>query len=175
MPMQDLVVVATIGRPRGLQGECHLHAQGRTLEAAKLPLQVEVAGLAGARSPMVLCGARTVSGGLLGRFEGVNTPEQVGTLTNSQVLVDRSKLPQLGDGEYYQFELEGMRVVDGGRELGTVRRVENFPTLDALEVQWHNGRVVLVPLTKAVLRRVDRQERCIEVDSAALEELELDR
>jgi 16S rRNA processing protein RimM len=167
----DPVAVATIGKPRGLWGDCRVYAAGNTLQRVKCPLRVEVGEVAGERQPMTIAAVRVAKDGITCRFEGVNTREEAATLTNRKILLDRSELPSLGDREYYHFELEGMRVCDGERELGVVRRVENYPTMDALEVAWHNGRTVLVPMSKAVLRRIDREAGRIDVDSSALDEI----
>ncbi len=165
------MVIATIGKPRGLRGECHVYAQGRTLESLKCPARVETGAAEGPTRPMVVVEVKAVSGGLVCRFEGVESREQAEALTNGAILVDREQLPKLGEGEFYHFELEGMRVCDGERELGVVKHVENYPTTDALEVAWHTGRNVLVPLSTGVLRRIDRASGRIDVDSAALEDV----
>jgi 16S rRNA processing protein RimM len=66
--------------------------------------------------------------------------------------VPRSALPQLPEDEYYAFELIGLVVVEeGGRELGRVRDVLDYPANDVLELD--SGAAL--PLVEACVRQVD--------------------
>jgi 16S rRNA processing protein RimM len=69
--------------------------------------------------------------------------------------VPRETLPEAGEDEYYVFELVGLRVVEeGGREVGTVTDVLQYPANDALEVD----RKLLLPLVEDCVRDVSVAE-----------------
>jgi ribosomal 30S subunit maturation factor RimM len=75
------------------------------------------------------------------------------------------QLPALAEGEWWAHELEGCHVADGERVLGTVSRLIELPSCEALEVERvGGGGRLLVPMVKDAIRRVAPSERRIEVD-----------
>ena len=74
---------------------------------------------------------------------------------------------------YYHFELEGLTVVEHETErtIGIVTSVQNFPTVDALEVRKLDGSTVLVSMTEGIIKAVDPAQGVIRVSGAALEEI----
>ena len=69
-----------------------------------------------------------------------------------ELAVRRSDLPALEEGEYYAFELVGLRVEEeGGRSLGTVKDVLPGPANDNLVLD--DG--TLVPMIEDAIRAVD--------------------
>ena len=69
--------------------------------------------------------------------------------------IPRAELPALPDGEYYTFEIIGLRVEEaGGRALGTVRDVLPGPANDNLELD--DG--TLVPMIEDAIRSIDPAE-----------------
>ena len=64
----------------------------------------------------------------------------------------RESLPALEADEYYAFQLVGLEVEEeGGRLLGRVREVLDYPANDVLELD--SG--VSLPLVEACVRKVD--------------------
>ena len=69
-----------------------------------------------------------------------------------ELAVRRADLPPLAEGEFYAFELVGLRVEEeGGRVLGTVKDVLPGPANDNLELE--DG--TLVPMIEDAIRAVD--------------------
>jgi 16S rRNA processing protein RimM len=99
------------------------------------------------------------------RLEGVEDRSAAEALRGMELLVDGGDVPALGEGEWWAHELEGCEVVDGEELLGTVSRLIELPSCEALEVRpAGGGEVVLVPLVKDAVRRVAPADRRIEVD-----------
>ena len=66
--------------------------------------------------------------------------------------VPRETLPPLEEDEYYAFQLVGLEVEEeGGRVLGRVRDVLDYPANDVLELD--SG--LALPLVEACVRKVD--------------------
>jgi 16S rRNA processing protein RimM len=89
------------------------------------------------------------------------------------VTVEQRRAPALDAGEWWAHELEGLEVVDGDRLLGTVSRLIELPSCEALEVMRSGGgEPLLVPMVKDAIRSVAPSEGRIEVnlDFLALEE-----
>ena len=66
--------------------------------------------------------------------------------------IARADLPELGEGEFYAFELIGLRVAEqGGEDLGTGRDVLPGPANDNLELA--DG--TLVPMIEDAIQSID--------------------
>ncbi|MGI1662439.1 ribosome maturation factor RimM [Palleronia sp. KMU-117] len=98
-----------------------------------------------------------VKNGLSARLSGVRTKEEADALRGVRLYVERDRLPDVGEDEFYHADLIGLRVVDtGGTEIGTVRAVLNHGASDLLEVHAPGKKVtVLLPFTRAVVPTVD--------------------
>jgi 16S rRNA processing protein RimM len=70
----------------------------------------------------------------------------------AELAVPRETLPPLGEDEYYTFQLVGLAVEEeGGRLLGRVRDVLDYPANDVLELD--SG--LSLPLVEACVQQVD--------------------
>lgn len=100
---------------------------------------------------------RPVAGGLGARITGVETKEQADALKGISLYVDKKKLPNLPDDEFYHADLIGLAAFDvGGRELGRVQAVHNHGAGDLLEIAGPGLKsALLLPFTLAVVPTVD--------------------
>lgn len=96
-------------------------------------------------------------------MSGCGTREAAEALRGETLWMAHADLPRLPEGEYYAHELEGCRVTDGTRQLGTVSALVTLPTCEALEVG-----DLLIPMVGDAVRSVDVRRRRIDVDSAFL-------
>lgn len=98
-----------------------------------------------------------VKNGFVARLTGISTKEQADALKGVRLYIDRDKLPDLPDDEYYHADLIGLDVRDtGGAFLGTVRAVHDHGAGDLLEIHATGlSSTVLMPFTLAVVPTVD--------------------
>jgi 16S rRNA processing protein RimM len=138
----DLVTVGRVGKPHGLDGGFFVDgaseregvfAEGATLYAGGAPATV-VASRHGSGGRPVIRLDRDVERG-------------------AELAVERATLPGLTDeDEFYVFQLVGLSVEEeGGRQLGRVREVLEYPGNDVLELD--SG--ASLPLVEACVRQVD--------------------
>jgi 16S rRNA processing protein RimM len=138
----ELVPVGRVGKPHGLDGGFFVEgaseregvfAEGATLYAGGEPSTV-VAARHGSGGRPVIRLDRDVERG-------------------AELAVERATLPGLGDeDEFYVFQLVGLSVEEeGGRQLGRVREVLEYPGNDVLELD--SG--ASLPLVEACVRQVD--------------------
>ena len=157
-----MLVAGRVGRPHGLDGSFHvLDPRPALLTSACLTVRgrpLRVQRRAGTDARPIL------------RLEGVGDRDAAHALQGTDLLVDRSEAPALGDDEWYAEDLEGCAVVDGARTLGRVRRLLALPSCDVLEVERVDAPDLLVPLIRDAVRSVDVGQRRIDVDSAFLGE-----
>ena len=137
----ELIPVGRVGRPHGLDGSFFVEgpseraetfAVGATLYLGGEPAKV-VSSKRGSQSrPVIRLDRRAARG--------------------AELAVPRESLPPLGEDEYYGFQLVGLAVEEeGGRFLGRVADVVDYPANDVLELD--SG--LSLPLVEACVREVD--------------------
>jgi 16S rRNA processing protein RimM len=96
-------------------------------------------------------------GALVGRLSGVPTKEVADRMRGVRLYVDRAKLPETDDDEYYHADLIGLEVFNtGGDALGRVKAVLNHGASDLLEIDpVDGGASVLLPFTQEAVPTVD--------------------
>jgi 16S rRNA processing protein RimM len=137
----DLVPVGRVGRPHGLDGSFFVEGPSERSEVFAVGAVVYVAG-----EPLkILSSKRGAQNRPVIRLERrVDRGAELG--------VPRATLPELGEDEYYAFQLVGLQVEEeGGRALGRVADVLEYPANDVLELD--SG--LSLPLVEACVRQVD--------------------
>jgi len=137
----DLIAVGRVGRPHGIDGAFFVEqpsdrkgvfALGAELWADGKPGRVTVSRRGGGNRPVIK----------------LDRPAERGAVLS----VPRASLPELGEDEYYAFQLVGLAVEEeGGRFLGRVAEVVDYPANDVLELD--SG--LSLPLVGACVRSVD--------------------
>jgi 16S rRNA processing protein RimM len=159
-PGEPTVVVGAITKAHGLRGEVAVEVRSDNPDrfvpgaAVFLPdgsrLRVERSHPHGAR--------------LLVKFEQVSGRSQADELRGQVLSVPESWLPELPDGEFWPFQLEGCEVVTGsGRSLGRVTEVIPNPANDLWVAVDDEGTETMVPAIRDVVVRVDLARQRIEV------------
>jgi 16S rRNA processing protein RimM len=94
------------------------------------------------------------------------TPDRSAALAirGELLLVSREVAPPLEDDEYWADDLVGCAVVDGEKQLGKVKRLLAMPSCEVLELDSD----LLVPMVRDAVKRVDVDEKRIEVDGGFL-------
>jgi 16S rRNA processing protein RimM len=147
-----------VGRPHGLDGSFYVTGPRPRLLA--LGTTVSVAG----RLVAIVRRAGTNRRPIV-RLQGVDDRPAAEALRGQPLAVEQRQAPALAEGEFWAHELEGCEVADGERLLGTVSRLIELPSCEALEVvRDRGGQPLLVPMVKDAIRRVDPSGRRIEVN-----------
>lgn len=162
---QNPIQMAVIGAAHGIKGELRVKTfTGDPLALADYgPLYAkdgrtfEIAAIRPANEVVVV------------RFKGVNDRNAAEALTNTELFVDRSALPDNGDeGEFYHTDLVGLAVRDeNGEPVGKVFAVQNFGGGDILEIQYQGRKGVLIPFTQAAVPVVDIAGGFVAIDTVA--------
>jgi 16S rRNA processing protein RimM len=119
----DLVSVGRVGRPHGLDGSFVVEDASENAERFAVGARVFLDG-----EPSTVAASKRAGGRLVVRLD--RQPRRGATLA-----VRRGELARTGAGEYYVFELAGLRVEEeGGRPLGRVQDVAPGVANDVLEL-----------------------------------------
>jgi 16S rRNA processing protein RimM len=147
-----------VGRPHGLDGSFYVTgARPRLLD---LGTSVHVAGEALEITRRAGTEQRPIV-----RLQGVEDRPAAEALRGQALIVRSQQAPALAEGEWWAHELEGCRVMDGEQLIGTVSRLIELPSCEALEVRRdQGGEPLLVPMVKDAIRRVEVAAGRIEVN-----------
>lgn len=152
MVVEPTVVVGTVTKAHGLRGEVAVAVwsdnPNRFAPGASVFLE-------GGRELRVRT-SRSSGKRLLVGFEGVADRAAAESLGGATLVVPRSMLPALPEGEYWPHELEGCLVVtESGRTLGAVADVVSNPANDLWVAVDEAGTETLVPAIRDVVIDVD--------------------
>jgi len=167
-PDSDLLHVATLGRVVGLKGDI------------KLNLHTDFPEQFTKGASFVLENGNTITlqnynpDRELAHIVGYDTPETAKSLTNAKLFTtheatrDRCKL---SEGEFFWFDLPGLKVFEGEKLLGTVLEVERIGPQDYLLIKTDNTLVsqefpttFLIPYIDRFVLNIDLEAKKISVD-----------
>ena len=142
-----------MGRAHGLDGSFHVTSPRPRLLTLGMPTDLgEIVRRVGTDERPVI------------RLAGLETREAAEALHGQPLQVAVQDAPPLEPGEWWAHELEGLRVTDGDREVGTVRRMLELPSVEVLEVERPNGSELLVPMVGDAVRELDMEGRRVDID-----------
>ncbi len=122
--MERFLEAGRVGRAHGLDGSFHVNGPRPRLLALGTPTDLgEIVRRAGTDERPVV------------RLAGCETREAAEALHGQPLQVALADAPALEEGEWWAHELEGLAVTDGDREVGTVRRMLELPSVEVLEVE----------------------------------------
>lgn len=151
-----------VGRAHGLDGSFYVTGPVPRLLTPGASVTV------GERTAEIVRRAGTDARPIL-RLRGVEDRSGAEALRGQTLTVAATVAPQLGEGEWWGHELQECEVFDGALLLGSVRRLVELPSCEAIEVDDRGGGdPLLVPMVKDAIRSVDVAARRIDVDGEFL-------
>jgi len=98
------------------------------------------------------------------KLEDVDDRDSATLLSNKDIYLPLTELPELDNDQYYLHELNGMNVVDkNAGELGKVDTVLDYTTNPLIQVI-NGSSEILIPLNDEFVIYVDKDAKTIEVD-----------
>ncbi|MGH9556243.1 MAG: ribosome maturation factor RimM [Terriglobales bacterium] len=159
--------MARVLRPRGRRGEvvAELHSDFPERLAERRRLLVVAPG--GSRRELELEEHWLHQGRLILKFRGVDSINEAGTLSGSEIQIRREERVPLPAGSAYVSDLIGCKVLDAAsqppREIGAITDVLfGFGDAPLLEVR-EGDHEYLVPFAEAYLKRLDLDARLVEM------------
>jgi 16S rRNA processing protein RimM len=158
----DWLVVGRFGRPHGIKGfitiQSFTEPRDNILQYKKWHALINNQWL-----PLKIKHFEFNNKLILAQVEGYSEREQVASLTNIEIGIERSQLPELPSGEYYWHELVGMRVINQQQELlGSIKEIMPTGSNDVLVVVGEKRH--LIPYLPDVVVSINASQREIIVD-----------
>lgn len=148
---KDRVTIGKVGAVHGIHGELRI-----------IPLTDFVERFAGMKEVMVgdemlhIESCKFHKQFVLLKFREYPVREQAMRLTGRLLTVARDEAVPLEEGEFYTFDIIGLTVYDtAGTELGTVENVLRTGSNDVYQARRPDGRELLIPALKAVVKEID--------------------
>jgi 16S rRNA processing protein RimM len=154
---EPTVAVGKITRAHGVRGEVAVLVLTEVEDRFLPGTELEAEG----RSSVTIESTRRDRGRLLIKFSGVEDREAAQRLSGVYLTVPRSASPDLPEGSYWPYELEGCSVrTEAGLELGTITEVIHTQANDVWATRTRGDdeadvRETLIPALKDVVVSVD--------------------
>ena len=147
----ERIVIGRVGAAHGIRGELRI-----------IPLTDFPERFAALREVMVgdellhIESVKPQGKNFLMQFREYPVREEAQRLTGRLLTVARTDAAPLEEGEYYVFDIVGLTVYDEeDNELGTVENVLRTGSNDVYAVRSEDGREILIPALRAVVREID--------------------
>ena len=135
----DWIPLAEVARPHGVQGELRLKLFNKDSDILLDRDEVLVRLPDGEEHEVSIDRARRADDAILMKLYSIDDRDRAIELRGALVCVRRRDFPPLEDGEFYVCDAKGASVVFEGQPIGTVKDVNNYPTVDALVVKAADG------------------------------------
>jgi len=151
-----LILMGVIGRPHGVRGLVHVTSY--TADPADLAAYGPLALADGRRLTLAWRGEGVAEIGLIadGRAIPISARSAAERLTNTQLWLERDRLPQPDPDEFYLADLVGLAAFDAaGQPLGRVAVVHDYGAGASLEIARDGAPPLIVPFTRDVVPEID--------------------
>lgn len=167
--MQEMIVLARIGSPCGVQGWFRVHAHGDDPQGWSRMPQWWLAARANSAAPdwqaFDLKGMRSHGKGYIAALAGIEDRNSAEKIRGWYISAPREALPPTAEGEYYWSDLTGLVVKNLQDEtLGRVTGLISTGVHDVLRVQADDQPERLIPFVSAYVPHVDLAGGEVRVD-----------
>jgi 16S rRNA processing protein RimM len=149
----DWIPVGRVTRTHGLKGELKFFPADQDDLVVENDQRIrlgeatfKIKSVRGAKSPFIV------------KFEGIDSIEAAQILSGQEVLVAKEDFESLPVGEYYRFEIEGLKAFDDtGKYYGVIEDVIATGSNDVYVVR-EDGKEWLVPMIDSVVQSIDLEQ-----------------
>lgn len=159
------VVIGKISAPHGVRGEV------RIVPLTDFPERFENLKTVFLEddSKMELESVKFSNKFIIVKFKNINSRNDIEIFNGKLLMLNRSDIPSLPEGEYYNFDIIGLEVIDDkGSKLGKITEVLKTGSNDVYVVE--GKKQLLVPALKKVVKEINLVDGFMKVE--LLEELD---
>ena len=161
----SLISLGKIVKPHGIKGAVQVYPYSD----ADLLLKTKTLYISddeGRNVPFHVSWARTKKkNALIIQFAKVTDRNFSEQLTGKEVFIDKAAIPPSGPGEYYHFQLKGLKVYDSKRGFtGHIQGILDAGGNDILVIRDKENREIMIPAVKEFLMEIDLMSGICKVD-----------
>ena len=158
------VLIAKIGKTRGLKGEFFLRSFAEKFETLR-SFEKFFCMKSSSMEEISFEYIKESNNNIIAKIESIDDIEDIKSFGQKDIYILKSELPLLDKNEAYWFELEKMQVINlEGQNLGNVKSVNNFGANDILEVNKKNNTLLIPFIRNRVIISINKTENSILVD-----------
>ena len=167
MEKDNKIIIGKIGAARGLAGEVKVTPLTDFTDRFDDLQSVNVDN-----KILTIDYVKYIGNNLIIKFKNYETRESAQSLNGKLIKVDKSEAAPLAEGEFYTFDIIGLDVLDLEKnKLGVVTNVLKTGSNDVFVVQLADGREMLIPALKVVVKKIDIPNKNILIDINKLESI----
>ena len=159
------VVIGKISAPHGVRGEV------RIVPLTDFPERFENLKTVFLEddSKMELESVKFSNKFIIAKFKNINSRNDIEIFNGKLLMLNRSDIPSLPEGEYYNFDIIGLEVIDDkGINLGKISEILKTGSNDVYVVD--GEKQILIPALKKVVKEININDGFMKVE--LLEELD---
>ena len=160
----DEVTLGKVLTSFGIHGEVRIFLFNRESNLLAQEMEVELVSPSGERMLRSLRIRPGAGKRIIGRLEGVDEKDQADALSNWEIRIPKTRLPELEEGEYYHHELIGTPVeTESGRSLGRIAEIHSAGEVDSWVIR-EGSSECFVAATKENISKVHRGQKVVVAD-----------
>jgi len=165
MNSELFVTLGKIVGVHGIKGHVKIHCEAESFSILAPGRSVIIRDPKGVNRVMEIVDARPQGRTLLLRLEGVSDRNAAEMLRGLDLLVEKSRLPELEPDTYYWADIAGMSVVSvDGQLVGNVASLIVTGSNDVYVVRTPDGGEILIPAIASVVLEIDPDRRIMRVN-----------
>jgi len=160
---KDLFPIGRVVKPHGIKGKIKAEYFGGDLDQFSLYREVFIEDSRAGLQPYEIMEVTPQPPRLILRLKGIETIEKAEPLIGKEILISKDSLPKLEEGEYYWFDILGMRVeTEEGKKIGRVKEIIPTGAHDVYVIEGRRGEILL-PATDKVIQKINIEKGLIKV------------
>jgi 16S rRNA processing protein RimM len=98
-------------------------------------------------------------------FQDVDNNEKAEMISNTDMYLPLSELPELTGNQFYFHEVPGFTVIDKTKgKIGNIHKVLEYPSQAVMQI-FFKEKEILIPINPHVILDVDREKKEIQIDA----------
>ncbi len=164
MDKDDTLLIGKIVGVHGMKGYLKVYSFDESIDLFEPGRKIRLKSSSGAVDSYTVKAVQPYKNILRITFEGISDRSAAEMLTGSELLLNRSELPEPEEGRWYWCDLIGLAVFEiDGTYLGHVENLFETGSNDVLVVK-RGEEEILIPVIESIVCDVDFEERKISVD-----------
>ena len=168
MEKNGFIPVGKVIGVHGLNGATKVHSYAESLAVFEPNSSILLTSADSRRDTYSVTWVKSHSRGILLGLKGITNRDQAKKLVGSEILIERTRLPEPENGEFYWCDIIGLSVYSSREEyLGRVTSIIATGSNDVYVVKDLDNsekNEILIPAIESVVQEIDLQRQIMRVD-----------
>ncbi|GAT75829.1 16S rRNA-processing protein RimM [Ehrlichia ruminantium] len=100
---------------------------------------------------------------IIAKINNITSRTNAELLRNKKLFIEKTKLPNLIENEFYHSDLVGLQVIlEDNNIFGTIKKIYNFGSCDIIEILLYNSKKsTMLPFSKDIFTHINTKERYV--------------